>query len=200
MVETSLLISQLTDPTLHQQQGGGQSLPAPEGKDADRFQDLMLGEKNATISIEPQTLDNTQALNNDGSSVLQLVGPGQGNNETGLVDKMIDQATKIDSGYHSLLEKMGDRPGFDSYLNNQKDAVDDKMMTYPHVNNDVEAKDTYAAALDRIEEVNNATLQYQSDMNQWAMGFRMWSAGVEVIASAAKKVSQGFQTLFRASG
>jgi len=28
----------------------------------------------------------------------------------------------------------------------------------------------------------------------------MWSAGVEVIASAAKKVSQGFQTLFRASG
>lgn len=195
MVETSFLVGQMADPAL--KQGSAQSLPSPQEKDVDRFQDIMTNEKNATTAIEPQALDNSAS----GSSVLQFVEPGQEVQPSGMVDKMIEQATKIDSSYHSLLQEMGNQPGLDSYLNNQKDAVESEMMTYPRVSNDTEVKgDPYEATLERIEDVNNATLQYQSDMNEWAMGFRMWSAGIEVIAAAAKKVSQGFQTLFRASG
>lgn len=198
MIETSILAGQLTDPSI-QQGNGGQPLPSPQEKDVGRFQDIMTSETNARTTIEPQALDN-----NDSSSVLQRVEPGQGPGETGLVEKMIEQATKMDSGYHSLLEKMANRPGLDSYLNNQKDAVDQDVMTYPKANIEANSAektaDVYESALQRMEEVNNATLQYQSDMNQWAMGFRMWSTGIEVVAAAAKKVSQGFQTLFRASG
>ena len=60
--------------------------------------------------------------------------------------------------------------------------------------------DTLDATLERIQNSQQATLSYQSDMNDWALNFRIWSTSVEVVASAAKKVSQGFQTLFRASG
>lgn len=193
MVETSFLAGQLVDPA---QQGGAQSLPSPQEKDVGRFQDLMTGEKNATTAIEPQAVNNS-----DSSSVLQFVEPGQEANAPGLVDKMIEQATKIDGSYHSLLQEMGNRPGLNSYIDNQKDAVNKEIMTYPHVSKDLDTNaNPYQDTLQRIEEVNNATLEYQSDMNQWAMGFRMWSTGIEVIAAAAKKVSQGFQTLFRASG
>lgn len=195
MIETSLLAGQLVDPAL-QQGNGGQPLPSAQEKDVGRFQDIMTSETNATTAIEPQSFDN-----ND-SSVLQVIEPGQGAKEAGLIDNMIEQATKMDSTYHSMLEDLGSRPGINDYINNQKDAIENEMMTYPQVNNGAEKSDAnpYEATLERMEDVNNATLQYQSDMNQWAMGFRMWSTGIEVIASAAKKVSQGFQTLFRASG
>lgn len=195
MIEASFLAGQLTDPSL-QQGNGGQLLPSPQEKDVGRFQDIMTSEKNATTAVEPQSLGD-----NNNSSVLQFAEPGQEPKEASLVDKMIEQATKMDSSYHSLLDEMANRPGLDSYLNNQTTAVDEKMMTYPQVSSDGEKKaDVYQSVLQRIEEVNTATLQYQSDMNQWAMGFRMWSTGIEVVAAAAKKVSQGFQTLFRASG
>ena len=195
MIEASFLAGQPTEPAL-QQGNGGQSLPSPQEKDVGRFQDIMASETNATTAIEPQALDSNNDL-----SVLQLVEPGQEPKEAGLVERMIEQATKMDSSYHSILDEMANRPGLDSYLNNQKAAVDEEMMTYPQVSNNGEKQvDPYQSTLQRVEEVNNATLQYQSDMNQWAMGFRMWSTGIEVVAAAAKKVSQGFQTLFRASG
>ena len=113
MIETSFLAGQLTDPAL-QQGNGGQPLPSPQEKDVGRFQDIMTNETNATTAIEPQSLDSSN------SSVLQLVEPGQEPKEAGLVDKMIEQATKMDSSYHSILDEMANRPGLDGYLNNQK--------------------------------------------------------------------------------
>lgn len=188
MVETGLLAGQLGASALQQ---NPQSLPAANAKDTERFQDLISGGKNADTAIQPQSLD---------SSVLQFVEPGQQADTGTLVDRMINQATKIDGNYHSLLDQMGTRPGFDAYLNKSKDDASSEMLTYPYVDSEQEITSKYDAALEGMKEVNAATLSYQSDMNTWAMNFKIWSSSVEIVASAAKRVSTGFQTLFRASG
>jgi hypothetical protein len=188
MVETGLLAAQLAGSALPQ---SPQSLPAADVKDSNRFQDLISGGKNTGTSIQPQSLD---------SSVLQFVEPGQTADSGTLVDRMIDQATRIDGNYHSLLDQMGNRPGFDQYLNRKSDEVSTEMLTYPHVDSEQSTTSKYDSAMESIKEVNTATLNYQSDMNTWAMNFRIWSSSVEIVAAAAKKVSTGFQTLFRASG
>ncbi len=157
-----------------------------------RFQDLISGNGSSGTSIQPQSVEN---------SVLQIVEPGQGADSVSLVDKMIGQASRIDGNYHSLLDQLGNRRSFESYLTKRGDITTDKMVTYPAVNtaegSEVNMVD---AALERIQDSQQASLSYAEDVNGWAMKFRMWTSGVELVSAAAQKVSTAFQTLFRASG
>ncbi|MGB1008239.1 MAG: hypothetical protein ACPGVP_00855 [Thiolinea sp.] len=193
MIETSLVAGQLAEGATQQQ-----SLPSAQQKDVSRFQDLMTGNGvQSDTSIQPQSVDS--------SSVLQITEPGKAAEEGGLVDSLINQATKIDSTYHSLIEQMANRPSIDDYFSPRSSTTDtNEMMTYPNVpvnmDGETAAGSNMDSMLDSMRENSQASLAYQSDMNNWAMSFRMWSAGVEVVSAAASKVSQGFQTLFRASG
>ncbi len=189
MVESSVLAGQLLSPTLQQ---APQSLPSADVKDAERFQDLISGNGSSDTSIQPQSLEN---------SVLQMVEPGQSADSGSLVDKMINQASKIDGNYHSLLDQLGNRQSFDSYLSKQRDVTTDNMVTYPAVNNaEASESNPIDAALERMQDSQQASLSYSEDVNSWAMQFRMWTSGVELVSAAAQKVSTAFQTLFRASG
>ncbi|MGB0846225.1 MAG: hypothetical protein ACPGSM_05840 [Thiolinea sp.] len=193
MIETSLVAGQLAEGATQQQ-----SLPSAQQKDVSRFQDLMTGNGvQSDTSIQPQSVDSP--------SVLQITEPGKAAEEGGLVDSLINQATKIDSTYHSLIEQMANRPSIDDYFSPRSSTTDtNEMMTYPNVpvnmDGETAAGSNMDSMLDSMRENSQASLAYQSDMNNWAMSFRMWSAGVEVVSAAASKVSQGFQTLFRASG
>lgn len=171
-----------------------QSLPEAQATDVRRFQDVMSGNSQATsTSIQPQSVEDT--------SVLQFVDPNAPVSTSGVTDKLINMATKMDSDYHSLLDRFSQRPGFDQYLSASNGVnSESEMLTYPAVNIDAPDSNPYEAAMKSMQDVQNASLEYQRDMNDWALGFRMWSTGVDIVASAAKKVSQGFQTLFRASG
>ena len=193
MIETSLLAAQLVEGANQQQ-----ALPAAQQQDASRFQDLMTGGGGgADIAIQPQSVDST--------SVLQLVEPGKPVESSGLIEGMINQATQIDGTYHSLIEQMANRPNVDEYFSPRTSNPDspDNMMSYPNVSVDGDStnnESSMESMVSNMKEDSKAALAYQSDMNDWAMSFRMWSAGVEVVSAAASKVSQGFQTLFRASG
>ena len=189
MIETSL-VGQLTGDAV---KSLPQSLPENREKDASRFQDLMANPpQDSSTKIQPQSIDS--------SSVLQFVEPGKQVDETGLADRVVNMATQMDGEYDSLLSQMKNRPNFDSYLSQTKGGGDDAMLTYPNVNVASSKSSELEASLERIQNSQRATLEYQSDMNDWALNFRIWSASVEVVSAAAKKVSQGFQTLFRASG
>ncbi|MEZ5536674.1 MAG: hypothetical protein R3F02_13745 [Thiolinea sp.] len=189
MIETGLLAGQVGSAL----QQNPQSLPAANAKDSERFQDLISGGKNTDTSIQPQPLDN---------SVLQFVEPGQQADTTTLTDRMIDHASRIDGNYHSLLEQMGNRPGFDEYLNNKyKDNASAEMLTYPAVNvDDGTGNSILETSVKNMETSQKATLEYQNDLHKWSMNFHIWSSGVELVATAAQKVSTAFTTLFRASG
>jgi hypothetical protein len=54
--------------------------------------------------------------------------------------------------------------------------------------------------MDASRQGNAAMLNYERDINTWAMNFQMWSSGVELASSIVSQLSRGFQTLFRASG
>ncbi|PIE00439.1 MAG: hypothetical protein CSA79_03665 [Thiothrix nivea] len=187
MVETGILAAgQLSASTLQQ---SPQSLPASHAKDSERFQDLITGGKLDDTSIQPQPLEH---------SVLQFVEPGQNDTVT-LVDKMLDQAARVDGNYHSLLDQSGSRPDFSNYASKRRDEPSAEMMTYPAVSTD-EGNSSLQAHVDGIEAAQQSALEYHSDLSKWMMRFQIWSSGVELAASAAQKVSTTFSTLFRASG
>lgn len=188
MVESSVLAGQLLGSALQQ---APQSLPSADVKDVERFQDLISGNGRSDTSIQPQSMENP---------VLQIVEPGQDVQSGSLVDKMINQASKIDGNYHSLLDQLGNRQSFESYLSKQRDVTTDNMVTYPAVNNAEVDRSPLDAALESTKDSQQAALSYQEDVNSWAMQFRMWTSGVELVSAAAQKVSTAFQTLFRASG
>lgn len=189
MIESSVLAGQMLGPALQQPT---QSLPAAQTKDVQRFQDLISGSGNSNTSIQPQSMDD---------SVLQIAEPGQNVESGSMIDKMINQASKIDGNYHSLLDQLGNRKSFDSYLSKQRDVTTDQMVTYPPVNNaDAAESSSLDASLERMQDSQQASLSYSEDINSWAMQFRMWTSGVELISAAAKQTSTAFQTLFRASG
>ena len=192
MIETSLMAGQLAEGAMQQQ------LPPAQHQDVSRFQDLMTGNaQGSSTAIQPQAIDS--------SSVLQFVEPGQSvEPSTGLVDNLINQASKIDGQYHSLIDQMANRPNIDDYFKTGGETdIADQMLTYPNVPKEVDSGDSSSKmekVLTDFQDNSSKAISYQSDMNAWAMSFRMWSAGVEVVSAAASKVSQGFQTLFRASG
>ena len=190
MIETSL-VGQITGDVAVQNLP--QSLPENREKDAGRFQDLMAEPtQNLSTTIQPQSMDS--------SSVLQFVEPGQQVDQSSMADRVINMATQMDGDYDSLLSQMKNRPSFDSYLSEAKGVGEEAMLTYPNVSVEGSKANQLEASLERIQDSQKATLEYQSDMNDRALNFRIWSASVEVVSAAAKKVSQGFQTLFRASG
>ena len=138
-------------------------------------------------------------------SVLQFVDGEKTAGSGGLAEALIQRASKIDASYHGLVDQMSNRPTLDNYLSSPSGAAvqPDRIRTYPNVPATAGSDSlagSYDGIVDRINASNKAALSYQNDLNQWSMSFRMWSTGVEVISAAASKISQGFQTLFRASG
>lgn len=195
MIEAGLVAGQLADGAIQQSQ---QSLPAVQHRDADRFQDVMTGKVQIDEAIQAQNVET--------SDVLQFVAPGQSAEPgTGLVDNLISQASGMDARYHSLMEQMANRPSIDEYFSSGSatGSGGDDMLTYHPKVSTTGGTDGSGDMSDIFETMANdskAALAYHRDMNDWAMGFRMWSVGVDVVSSAVDKVSQAFKTLFRASG
>lgn len=187
MVETGVLAAgQLSVSALQQ---NPQSLPASHAKDSERFQDLIADGNLDDTSLQPQSQDR---------SVLQFVEPGQNDTAT-LVDRMLDHAAKVDGSYHSLLDQSGSRPSFSDYVSSDRDKPATEMMTYPAVSID-EGSTPLQDYVKGIEASQQSALDYHNDLSKWMMRFQMWSSGIELITSAAQKVSTTFNTLFRASG
>ncbi|HPE58821.1 MAG TPA: hypothetical protein PLB10_00670 [Thiolinea sp.] len=167
-----------------------------QSADAGRFQDVL---KSAPGGVDAST--------DIGRSepVLQFVDGEKAASSGGLAEALIERASKIDASYHGLVDQMANRPSLENYLSSPSGTgvQPDRIRTYPNVpatGGGDSLASSYDGIVDRMNASNNAALAYQNDLNQWSMSFRMWSTGVEVISAAASKISQGFQTLFRASG
>nr|CAA6827522.1 MAG: Unknown protein [uncultured Thiotrichaceae bacterium] len=189
MVESGLLVGQLVDSALQQ---SPQSLPAAQVKDVERFHDIISSSGDSTMSIQPQS---------QGDSVLQITEPLQEGAPGSLADSMINQAAQIDGTYHSLLSDLSNRTNFDSYFENTGGKTTDEMLTYPSVSSTEAGEgNPYETILERVVETQRATGEFRAGLNDWTLQFQIWKSGISIVSAAAKQVSEGFKTLFRASG
>jgi hypothetical protein len=178
MVDPSLLGIQLPIPNT---QVAPQPLPSPEAADSTRFQDLLtnIGQSGGQID-SPSMRD---------QPILQKI------------DAFVERVTGMDKSYHSIMDQLKNRPQLGSYMDELKNTSSGDLRTYPNVssssdNQVTELKDM----MDSMRKGNVAMLNYERDVNTWAMNFQMWSSGVELASSIVSQLSRGFQTLFRASG
>lgn len=190
MVDPSLLGIQLPIPNT---QVAPQPLPSPEAADSTRFQDLLtnIGQSGGQID-SPSMRD---------QPILQKIDPTQTDSTQNFTDAFVERITGMDKSYHSIMDQLKNRPQLGSYMDELKNTSSGDLRTYPNVssssdNQVTELKDM----MDSMRKGNVAMLNYERDVNTWAMNFQMWSSGVELASSIVSQLSRGFQTLFRASG
>lgn len=189
MVDPSLLGIQLPTPNT---QVTPQPLPTPEVADSTRFQDLLTnighGGQIDSLSMRDQP-------------VLQKVGPTEDTSTPAFGDALIERVTGMDKSYHSIMEQLKNRPQLSSYMDEMGDSKSKNLRSYPSVSTSSESQASQLKEMmDNTRKGNIAMLNYERDINTWAMNFQMWSSGVELASSIVSQLSRGFQTLFRASG
>lgn len=189
MVDPSLLGIQLPMPST---QVSPQPLPTPEVADSTRFQDLLTNIGHGGQIDSPSMRD---------QPVLQRIGPEQTENNQGFSDSLIERVTGMDKSYHSIMEQLKNRPQLDSYMQEFNGSNSTNLRSYPNVSTSSESQASQLQKMmDASRQGNVAMLNYERDINTWAMNFQMWSSGVELASSIVSQLSRGFQTLFRASG
>ncbi|SKA75171.1 hypothetical protein SAMN02745130_01481 [Thiothrix eikelboomii] len=190
MVDPSLLGIQLPTPNT---QVTPQPLPSPEAADSTRFQDLLTNIGGQGGQIDSPSLRD--------QPVLQKINPTQTENTSGFTDAFVERVTGMDKSYHSIMDQLKNRPQLGSYMDELKSSHSGNLRTYPSVSGSADSQVTQLKdMMDSMRNGNMAMLNYERDVNTWAMNFQMWSSGVELASSIVSQLSRGFQTLFRASG
>ncbi|TXH71827.1 MAG: hypothetical protein E6Q83_01010 [Thiothrix sp.] len=188
MVDPSLLGIQLPVPNA---QVSPQPLPTPEAMDSTRFQDLLTNVGQGGQIDSPSMRD---------QPVLQRVGSTE-ESTPAFSDALIERVTGMDKSYHSIMEQLKNRPQLSSYMDEMGDSSSKSLRSYPNVSTSSESQTSQLQEMiDSARKGNTAMLNYERDINTWAMNFQMWSSGVELASSIVSQLSRGFQTLFRASG
>lgn len=189
MVDPSLLGIQLPAPNT---QVTPQPLPTPEVADSTRFQDLLTNIGQGGQIDSPSLRD---------QAVLQRINPVENEATQGFSDALIERVTGMDKSYHSIMEQLKNRPQLSSYMDEMGDSSSKSLRSYPNVSTSSESQTSQLQEMiDSARKGNTAMLNYERDINTWAMNFQMWSSGVELASSIVSQLSRGFQTLFRASG
>lgn len=189
MVDPSLLGIQLPIPNT---QVTPQPLPTPEVADSTRFQDLLTNIGHGGQINSPSLRD---------QPVLQKIGPVENEATQGFSDALIERVTGMDKSYHSVMEQLKNRPQLSSYMDEMGDSNSKNLRSYPNVSTSSKSQASQLQEMmDSTRKGNVAMLNYERDINTWAMNFQMWSSGVELASSIVSQLSRGFQTLFRASG
>ena len=171
-------------------------------------QDLL----SKTVDLKPQNnndsmrfqteLQNSDDLKVD-NSVLEVKRPDEQFSINGVENKStaFDAFQGMDNAYHRVIGGMQDIPSMKDHLKAQGIGGDNSIRTNSGA---LGTDESMAQQTERLITENramqNATMDYHTDMSKWSISTQMFMAKVKVLTSMVSQASQGLKTLFRSSG